>query len=115
MQSPELGNVSLRIVCGPGSQRLLFTTGQLCLQRFRYSFSDLALDDKDIAELSIIRLGPELRTGLHVNQANIDPHLIGRFLHATLNNVSYAKLLRDLRQLSRFARIPLRRGARNNL
>ena len=37
--------------------------------------------------------------GLRVNQLHIDPHLIGRFLHATLKNVRYAKLLRDLAQI----------------
>ncbi len=51
--------------------------------------------------------------GLRVNQLNIDPHLIGRFLHATLNNIRYAKLLGDLAQIPRFALVVLRGSARN--
>ena len=41
--------------------------------------------------------------GLRVNQLNIDPHLIGHFLHATLKNRRYAKLLRDLGEIARSA------------
>ena len=37
--------------------------------------------------------------GLRVNQLHIDPHLVGRFLYATLKNVGYSKLLRDLGRL----------------
>ena len=59
-------------------------------------FGDLALDAKDVSQLPIIGVCPEVGIGLRVNQLNIDPHLIGRFLHATLKNVRYAKLLRDL-------------------
>ncbi|MFZ3375601.1 MAG: hypothetical protein WA183_08610, partial [Chthoniobacterales bacterium] len=45
---------------------------------------------------------------------NIDPHLIGCFLDATLKDVRYAKLLRDLSKIARFALILLRRSARNH-
>ena len=50
---------------------------------------------------------------LRVNQLHTDPHLVGRFLHATLKNVRYAKLLRDLGKIARFALIALRGSARN--
>ena len=75
---------------------MLLATGELRLQRLRYSFGDLALDAKDVSQLPIIGVCPEVGIGLRVNQLHIDPHLIGRFLHATLKNVRYAKLLRDL-------------------
>jgi hypothetical protein len=52
--------------------------------------------------------------GLCINQLNIDPYLIGRFLQATLENVSYAKLLCDLAQIPGFALILLRGTARND-
>jgi hypothetical protein len=44
---------------------------------------------------------------------NIDPHLIACFLDATLKDVRYAKLLRDLSKIARFTLILLRRSARN--
>ena len=44
-----------------------------------------------------------------------NPYLVRRFLHATLQNVRYGKLLRDLGKIARFALIALRRGARNYL
>jgi hypothetical protein len=93
---------------------LRFTAGQLRLQRLRDSFSDLGLDAKNVTQLSIIRLGPELRAGLHVNQVNIDPHLITRLLNATLKDVRYAKLLCDFNEIARFALISLSRRARNH-
>src|SRR5262249_32328985 len=93
---------------------LLFATGYFRLQRPRYSLCDLAFDDKDITQLSIIRLGPELRTGLGVNQVNIDPHLIACLLDATLDDVCYPKLLRDLSKIARFALILLCRSTRNH-
>src|SRR4030095_2533843 len=53
------------------------------------------------------------RIGLRVNQLHIDPHLVARFLHATLKNIRYAKLLRDLGEILRLALIALRGSARN--
>src|SRR5437868_15034449 len=78
-------------------------------------FRSVAFDGKDVTQLSIIRLGPELRASLRVNQVNIDPDLIACFLHATLEDVHYAKLLRDLSKIARFALILLRRSAGNHL
>jgi hypothetical protein len=49
---------------------------------------------------------------LRVNQLHIDPHLIARFLHATLNNVRYSKLLGDLGEIARFLIVP--RGSAGN-
>src|SRR5439155_570491 len=79
----------------------------------RDSFSDLTLDAKDVSQPPIIGLGPEVGIGLRVNQLNIDSHLIGRFLDATLKNVRYPKLLRDLGEIPRFALIPLSGSTRN--
>ena len=52
--------------------------------------------------------------GLRVNQLNIDPHLVGCFLNATLKNMGYAKLFRDLSKIPGFALILLRGSARND-
>jgi hypothetical protein len=92
---------------------LLLATRQLGLQRFSDSFGDLALNPEDVSQLAIITLSPEMGIGLRVNQLNIDPHLIGHFLDATLKNVRYAKLLRDLAEIGRFALILLRGSARD--
>ena len=84
------------------------------MQRFRYSFSDLGLNAKNVTQLPVIRLGPELRAGLHVNQVNVDPHLIACLLDATLKDVRYAKLLCDFSEIARFALISLSRSTRND-
>ena len=51
--------------------------------------------------------------GLCVNQLHIDSHLIGRFLHAALNDVRYTKLFRDLSEIPGFALVALRGSTRN--
>ena len=104
----------MRIICGLSSQRSLLTPSQLRLQRLRDSFGDLGLDAENITQLSVIHFGPELRAGLHVNQMNVDPHLIACLLNATLKDVRYAKLLRDFSKIARFALISLRRSTRND-
>ena len=76
-------------------------------------FGDFAFHPEDVSQLPIIGLGPEVGIGLRINQLNIDPHLIGHFLHATLKNRRYAKLLRDLDEIARSALILLRGRARN--
>ena len=89
-------------------------TGELGLQRLCDSFSDLALDAKDVSQLPIVGLCPEMGIGLHVNQLHIDPHLIGYFLDATLKDVRDTELLRDLAEIGRFALILPRGSARNH-
>ena len=54
-----------------------------------------------------------MRIRLSVNQLHIDPHLIGRFLHAAFKNVRDTKLLCDLGEFARFALIALRGSARD--
>ena len=52
--------------------------------------------------------------GFRVNQLHIDPQLTSRLLHATLKNIRYAKLLRDLGEVARLTLIPLRGSTRND-
>ena len=77
------------------------------------SFGYLTLNDKDVGQIPIVGVGPKMGIGLRVNQLYIDPDLIGRFLHGTLNNVCHAKLLCDLGEIARFALILLCGSARN--
>src|SRR5262249_38404262 len=92
---------------------LLFVTGELCLQRLRDSFGDLALDAKDVSQLPIIGFGPEMGIGLCIHQLHIDPHLISYFLHASLKNGRDTELLRDVPEIGRSALILLRGSARD--
>src|SRR5207249_10777560 len=104
-QAAKIGVVSVRIGCCFNCQRLLLVTAELCLERLRNSFGDLALDAKNVSQLAVVGVCPEMGTGLRVNQLYIDPHLISRFLHAALKNVRYAKLLRVLGEIEWFALI----------
>src|SRR4029077_5110486 len=110
----KIGIISLRIVCWFNCQSLRLATGQLRLQRFRDSFGDLALNSEDVSQLSIKGLRPEVGIRFRVNQLHTDPHLVGRLLHATLQNIGYAKLLRDLGEIARFTLIALGGSARHH-
>src|SRR4030095_10463302 len=107
-QAAQIRIVSLRIVCWFNGQGLLLATAYLRLQRLCYSSGDLALNPEDVSQLAIIGLGPEMGICLGGSHLNIDPHLVGRFLHASLKDVCYAKLLGYLAQIPRFALILLR-------
>ena len=77
-------------------------------------FGDLALDTEDVSELPVVGFCPEMGIGWRVNQLHIDPNLVSDFLDAALKNVRYAKLLRDLGQIARFALIALGGSTRND-
>ena len=84
------------------------------MQRLRYSFSNVALDSEGVSQLPVVGVCPKVGISLRVNQLNIDPRLISRFLHATLKNGRYPKLLRDLGEIAWLALILLRRSAGND-
>jgi hypothetical protein len=86
---------------------LLFLAGELRSQRLRDSSGDLTLYPKDVRQLPIVDLGPQVGIALRVNQLNIDPHLIAYSLHTAFKNVPHAKLLCDLGEIPWFALIPL--------
>src|SRR5262249_23526911 len=104
--APERSAFQIKLVCGQvacrlGRYHLLLLTGQLRLQRFGDRCRDVAFDCENISQFAVVSVRPELGTGLRVDQLHIDPHLIGRFLDATLKNVRYAELLRDLGEITR--------------
>src|SRR4029434_6616766 len=100
--------VSLGIICRFGGDDLLFLAGELRSQRLCDSSGDLTLHTKDVSQLPIVGLSPEVGIALRVKQLNIDPHLIAHALHAAFKNVPHAKLLCDLRQVVRRALVMLR-------
>src|SRR5205823_10055056 len=105
--------VSFEIRCRANSDSLPFRASQLCFESVSDCFRDISFDYKDVSQLPVVGFGPEMRIGLRVNQLYADPDLVGRFLHATFKNISYAKLLRDLGKIARCALITLRGSARN--
>ena len=84
------------------------------MQRLRYSFRNVAFNPKDISQLSVVSVSPDMGIGLRVDQLHIDPDLATRLLHATFKNVRYAQLLRDVGEIARPAVISLRGGTRDH-
>ncbi len=92
-----------------GQHILCRQMGELRLFRGRYSgaqllgdgLGNLALDAESIVERPVVALRPERRGGAGVDQLGIHPHLAGDPLHAALEQVRDAELLRDLAQIAR--------------
>src|SRR5262249_5382773 len=78
------------------------------------SFSDFTLDAKDVSQLPVVGLCPEVRIAGCLNEVDADADCVASLLHATLENVRYAKLLRDLGKIGWLALIALRRSARDH-
>src|SRR5262245_18724630 len=55
-----------------------------------------------------------MRLAGHLDELDVDAHLIGDFLNAALQDVLHAKLLRVLGEIARLALIPLRRSTRDH-
>ena len=59
-QPTEEGVVSLGIVCRLNRQGLLLAASKLGLQRVGDCFGDFALDSKDIDQLAVVGIGPQI-------------------------------------------------------
>ena len=55
---------------------------------------------KDVVELAIVTLGPDMLVGGGTDQLHIDVHGVGDFLHAAFEDVGDAELLPISRRLS---------------
>ena len=80
---------------------------KLGLQLIGDGFGDLALDGKDIGQIAIVGLRPQMRIGPRVDQLRVHPHLVGRALHAAFEYMRHAELLADLAQIARSAGLVL--------
>src|SRR5215475_3815291 len=112
-QAAQICIVSLWIVRRFNCQGLLLAAAELRLQRLRNRFSNLTLYAQDVGEFAIVGVGPQMRIAGCLDEVHADADCVASFLNATLKNVCHTKLLRDLREIARFALIPLRRSARN--
>ena len=77
---------------------------------------DLALDRKDIGDVAVIALRPELRVGARIDQLGGDAHAVGQPMHRPLEHMRDAELLSDLAPVARrVARILLHAQAADHL
>ena len=63
----------------------------------------LVLDGKDVLQLAVVALRPDMRLGLAVDELHGDAHAIRRLAHAAFDHVVDAEVPRDLLQLHRLA------------
>ena len=74
---------------------------ELGLQLLGNGFGDLALDGKDIGQIAIVGLRPEMRIVTRIDELRVNANLARGALHAALQHMRDAELLRDLAQIAR--------------
>ena len=81
----------------PRRNRASFRASECRLQSFRDFPGDIAFNLKNIIELPIVALSPEMRVVLGIDQLHMHSNLVAGFAHAAFENVRDAELLRDVR------------------
>src|SRR5262245_34714983 len=84
-------------------------------QLLRDSFGYLSPDRKVVSQFAIKRIAPKMQTVACVDQLHVYAHSIATLLHAAFQDMGYAQLLGDLRQVFRRAFVMLRGSARDYL
>jgi hypothetical protein len=107
--------VRLRVLGRAGGQFLFGATVQFRLQLFRDALRNFTLDRKNIGQLAIVGVGPKMRVIQRIDQLHIDAHLIGRLLHAALQDIRDPQLFGDFAQIIRRALIFLGGRSRDDL
>ena len=113
-QAPEIGIVRIGIIGGFRRDALFFLTTEFRSQLVGDGFGHLTFDRKDVRQLAIKRIGPEMGIIRRFDQLHVHAHGIAALLHAAFQDVSYAKLPGDLRQVFRRALVMLRRCTRDD-
>ena len=85
--APQVELVGLEIGRAFGAQGLFLDRAQGQLQGLDDVVGNLALDDEDIGELTVIGLRPQVETVGHLDQLGADTELIARLAHAALENI----------------------------
>ena len=111
----QIKNVRIRISGRFGGNELLFLASQCCSQLLSDGLGDFAFDRKNVRQFAIKRVRPNMGIVSGLDQLNVHPNGIATLLYTSFQNVSYAKLLRNLRQVVRSAFVMLRRRTRDHL
>ena len=93
----------------------LFLWRQLGLKLIGDFLRNLALDGKDIGEIAIISLRPQMCVIARIDQLRVHAHTIAHALHAAFHQMRDSELLRDLAQVARDSSLVLHhRSAANH-
>ena len=77
----------------------------------RYGCCDLILDSKDITQLAVVALGPEMIALLRIDELDSNANLVTKATNAPFDNGSHSQLRPDLRDRETALLDDLRRGA----
>ena len=75
---------------------------------------DLVLQGKDVGQVAVVAVGPDVIAGRGVDQLGGDAHAIAALAHAALQHVTHAEFARDALYVDRLALVGERRIARDD-
>ena len=90
--------------------------GAFALRNFRLELGgdrpgDFALNGKEIRDIAIVGLRPEVGIGAGIDELRVDAQMIAGALHAAFEEMRHAEFLSDLPQVTRFGLVLAGRGA----
>lgn len=80
------------------------------LDRRDHPLGDLVLHCKEVRELAIPALGPDVVATLCLDELGADAHPVAGFAHAAFKHIAYAQFAADLRHIDRagiMAQVPV--------
>src|SRR4051812_8628442 len=80
----------------PAHRTLLLRFGDGRCDRDRYRLCDLVLHGKDVGEIAVIALGPDMIASPGLNKLRRDPDAVSRFAQTAFEHIADPKLPPDL-------------------
>ena len=87
MAALEIVVVGVDVLRGRRLDRLPFAWQQLDLELIHDRLRDFVLDGEDVGQISVVAIGPEVRSLFCIDQLGVDADAIARLSNAALENV----------------------------
>ena len=85
------------------------------MQRLGDALGEIALDRKNIRDIAVVIVCPEMLVSVGVDQLHVDTHPVARATHTALENIGNTQRLANVTNVRRAATVLHHRGARNHL
>src|SRR5262249_10975881 len=113
LSPPKIISVGFDVAGGRLADRFLFLRKQLDLELLDDGVGDFVLDGKDIGQVPIIAIGPDMAAVLAVDELAGDADACSSFSHASFQNEIYVKMLGHFLHIDVFALVSERSVARD--
>src|SRR5579862_3960903 len=99
LTAPQIVRIGFDTIRGGLGNRFLLLRQQLDFQLLDDRMCNLVLDREDVRQVTIVAVGPEMRSVLAIDELSSDPNPRSSLAHASLQNESDTELAADLLNL----------------